>query len=1663
MALRLDVTLEDGSTRKMKVLIDTGAQVNLVKTGLVPMREARRPVSFETADGSPMNGGEELTRLQLRLYNRDGLADADRMMDLTDDFFNADIQYDLILSYPTLSEHRMGVLPHRNALIHEDEEGGGRLTRWGEKLTVQADSGDLKAGNEKPNKIQNVKLSTIARCHPCQEHHQHGCGGGHHTSDNHTPLNRTRKGCLGRATLTCPTWGRWCGPRSGGSVDALCECDPGQGVDDSSERDDLTLTYSEGKILQTPGATDSYRAGQVSTAGVATRSPKQFRGGDYDHEGSSGGASGRKFPCTQVTRKSTAQGAIANKKARSDSPVPVRPVYTVGRVALGPSGPRRIDSELESSASGNIQTRSFEHFAILEEVRKTIVEELGGEQPSIDAFASPKNNQFPRFWTPKDSAWDKDWHSEGLMWINAPFDQLGKIAQKIIDDHAKAIVIAPKWTHMPWWGELDRISKTRFEVPEGTQAYRDAVGRVQPARRWQTVAFLVDGALDVPELEEDEEDPFWYVDQRDEVHTDPSNPMVSYVRRKTRSEARRIHTVEHSQDSAPSDTRKYTELIQKRFGRTALAERLVRDPPIRGAHGLSEINLFLNHKPRIQRPFRLVGEREAALNELILEFQERGWIEPSVANWASPAFVVPKKDKGTWRVVVDYRWLNECTVPDAYPIPLIDDVLNRQGHNTIWTVLDMKNGFHQMPLKPEHRPATTMSIPGGGLWQWKVMPMGVRNGNSQFQRMMEEMLKDFPFADVYVDDVIIGSSAATRQEALENHYKHVCQVLEKFEEEKLVARLGKSSFFVPEVEFCGQILCGGKKRPSPGKLKAIQDWEMPKTLKELRGFLGVCNYYGQYVKDLSKTAADLQDLSCRVLKWTPEAQKSFEDTKKAMLDKLELFVMHPDRPFILNTDASDYAIGATLNQIDEDGSRTGTKGKMYPVAFFSRKLAGAQRNWSPREKECYAIVASLHKWSSWIGLQPVDVLTDHKSLENWYFELVDTPSGPSGRRGRWHEIYSKFDLHVQYLPGPNNPVGDAMSRWAYPACKAFQDTSMHGSTQAGDQVKEIERTEQAELAAERAQMVEEMKGEVPLRSKVQGVQTLRTAKEALIAPTDGTSEVQQLTGAEEVTGSNPGPHADGSPADISSTFCGCPDNCPPPPPPSNREFRKWRAPQILAAMAVTESELPVHERNWGKLYPKCQRFKGLHQEIQDAQKNSDLWPKGTRLHKDRLYQDGRLCVPSQIEEEFLIAEHERRHTMPNRLAKDIGRRTTIVNAYDKLVKVRRHCQTCQAVTPANWTPPGAMESFPVPDRPMASICSDIFSHQPAKRWDGVTVDKFVLFSCRHSGYLTGFTASGSGLTADRVAREWADRHLVDFGVPDVITSDNGPQYASCIWRTLHSLQGTRVAYGHAYRAQTNGHAEVTGKRLDDAIRKISTDLKRPWTDVISQAIIAYNDTPGPSGYTPYEVVFGRKRLNGGLPLPSDGTAADMEEFVESQSEIDLAVRKRIEQQNAIRKKEYDRSRTATAGFKAGDKCWVRRPKGGDKHKTLWLGPCRVRKVEGKNSYLVQVSESHSRSVHRDQMRPYYPPLQGKAWPLYYSASDRQAVDDEEPTYEVERLLQHRTRHGRLEFKVRWKGFGPRFDTWESSHTFLPHYNEPWATYVKEKGLEIDVGKHLGRK
>ena len=273
-----------------------------------------------------------------------------------------------------------------------------------------------------------------------------------------------------------------------------------------------------------------------------------------------------------------------------------------------------------------------------------------------------------------------------------------------------------------------------------------------------------------------------------------------------------------------------------------------------------------------------------------------------------------------------------------------------------------------------------------------------------------------------------------------------------------------------EVEFCWHILSEGRRRPASGKLLSIQKWELPQTVTQLRGFLGLTNYYSSYVEHYADYAGPLMSKlqlnrvdgkkgSQKRLSWRKHEIESFEKLKKVLAESLELFRIDPDSPFILRTDASDKAIGAVLEQ-ERKVSHKNVLRKV-PVGFFA-EIGEITVKLDPREKETYAVVSALRKWAGWIGLQPVLITTDHKSLEDWVTEKMDTPSGPAGRRARWHETLSKFDLEIKYIPGPENLVADALSRFAYPASKAFQDSSFHGSAEAQEEMKNIIEEELAE-------------------------------------------------------------------------------------------------------------------------------------------------------------------------------------------------------------------------------------------------------------------------------------------------------------------------------------------------------------------------------------------------------------------------------------------------------------------------------------------------------------------------------------------------------------------------------------------------------------------------
>ena len=196
-----------------------------------------------------------------------------------------------------------------------------------------------------------------------------------------------------------------------------------------------------------------------------------------------------------------------------------------------------------------------------------------------------------------------------------------------------------------------------------------------------------------------------------------------------------------------------------------------------------------------------------------------------------------KKEPGTYRLVVDFRAVNDATIGDAYPLPLINDILQKHGVFELFSIFDMKDGFHQVPLKKGHRYITSMSTPRGTK-QWKVLVMGLKNAGAQFQRVMEYITRGLPNVSIYIDDIIVGSRGATLEELYANHDRDVRALLSRLAEFQMFANPKKARLFLREVEFCGHILKDGKRSPAPGKLLSIQKWDLPKTVTQLRGFFG---------------------------------------------------------------------------------------------------------------------------------------------------------------------------------------------------------------------------------------------------------------------------------------------------------------------------------------------------------------------------------------------------------------------------------------------------------------------------------------------------------------------------------------------------------------------------------------------------------------------------------------------------------------------------------------------------------------------------------------------------------------------------------------------------------------------------------------------------------
>jgi hypothetical protein len=400
--------------------------------------------------------------------------------------------------------------------------------------------------------------------------------------------------------------------------------------------------------------------------------------------------------------------------------------------------------------------------------------------------------------------------------------------------------------------------------------------------------------------------------------------------------------------------------------------------------------------------------------EYITGALKKGFIIPSSSPWAAPILFAPKSDGGL-RLCVDYRKLNAITKKDRYPLPLIEETLARISKAKIFTKIDVRQAFHRIRMHPDSEDLTTFRTRYGA-YKYRVVPFGLTNGPSTFQRYINTTLIDYldQFCSAYIDDILIYS------ENLEEHREHVRKVLKRLSDAGLQPDIGKCEFHVTETKFLGFIIGTNGVAVDPQKVEIVKDWRTPASLKEVQSFLGFCNFYRKFILNYGRVALPLTNLTKKgtAFQWNIECQMAFDELKNRLLTAPVLAHFLPDRPTRVETDSSDETLGGVLSQKGEDD-------EWHPVAFYSMSLSPAERNYVIHDKELLAVIRALQLWrSELIGVQDkFIVLTDHRALE--YFS---TKRKLNARQARWAELMSQYHFELTYRPGTQNAAADALSR-----------------------------------------------------------------------------------------------------------------------------------------------------------------------------------------------------------------------------------------------------------------------------------------------------------------------------------------------------------------------------------------------------------------------------------------------------------------------------------------------------------------------------------------------------------------------------------------------------------------------------------------------------------
>ena len=949
-------------------------------------------------------------------------------------------------------------------------------------------------------------------------------------------------------------------------------------------------------------------------------------------------------------------------------------------------------------------------------------------------------------------------------------------------------------------------------------------------------------------------------------------------------------------------------------------------------------------QPPRRTPAAFAGEDLKAIQKL----QRQGVIRPSTSPYASPIVLVRKKD-GTSRLTTDYRLLNKQVIPDAFPIPRTEDCLDAVAGSTLFSTMDITAAYHQIPMREEDIPKTAFTTKYG-LFEYTTMPFGLSNATATFQRVMELALSGLQWTSclIYLDDVIVFSSS------FEQHVARLRSVLSRIRDARLKLKPGKCSFFKEEVAFLGFILSKEGVLPNPDNVAKVQNWPRPTNVKQVRGFIGLANFYRRHIRDFSSIARPMIDLTKKgkSFEWSDACEQSFVQLKEALVGPEVMAYPRDEGTFYLSCDASDTCIGCSLSQLQDGVEKV--------VAFGSHSLNRAERNYCVTDKELLAVKYFIEQYRHLLLGRRFIVRSDHQPLK-WLFSLKE----PKNRVARWIEILSAYNFSIEYVPGRKNGAADAMSRCPDPK---MCDCTVRTPLPCGPCSRCTKRTV-------------DMEGQMPteVAGRVKGCRAWYQ--------TDCDSSLYGwmcyiLCGFMMF---------------VSAMFSWFPS------------FSEHSSPEVFAVKQVKE----VH-RPWLQAY-KTDKLRELQQKDPDVGviltwKESGVRPFGEEVQKSsaatRHYwhlwdslsvQDGVLCrafhkrngtgdfcqliVPRALREEVMHQMHDT--LLSGHLGQKKTREKTLQRFYwyglreDVNLWVLR-CDVCAAVKPPSKAAKAPMGKLPT-GSPLDRLATDVLGPLPISQ----AGNKFILVVTDHFTKWVEIFAipSQDAITCARIIM---NEVIARFGCPCEILSDQGKNYESRVFAELCQLLEVRKKRTSTANPRCNGQSERFNLTLCRMIKAYLKGQQRTWDQNLGCLAAAYRATAHEStGMTPNlmmlgrevrlpaELVFGRTPVSDGEPQSYGEYVSMLRKRLEHAHDV---ARTHLEAATKRQKQYYDAGRTFHQ-FAEGDMVWYatesRQLQIAPKLRNPFDGPFLILKKYNDLNYRLQLdARGTQRVVHYNKLKPY---------------------------------------------------------------------------------------------